>query len=674
MSSNSNEDKSYRAFLDVLGSPSPADPATSGAGGASGAGSGAASLPRSALPAIVRATLAVDPDRPSRSTSEEEKNQGSIPPLGLRIKRGDEHEGSVVVYYAEPGGPAAGAAQDASPGADARGTSDGDSDSDVGSGGAGTQSNSGGGLRAGDEILAVGVHSTKGSLSRTAEMLGFYAERMGTVDVLASRGPRPHGSLYLLVKIDGVKPETFEERSLSMAGEAVAGLEVEESRVGNERRVRVATVTAPATGPFAGHRLNKGDWIQSVDGVGVRRVDDLRRALGDASRSGKKAVPVLVHNVFRKLKTAVMATAMLAGTAKNWDDGQTRKVAVHEEYDVHEKLGEGAFAVVKRATHKVSKETYAIKIINRSSLNKDAEDALKDEISILKALDHDNIVRLTRVFFTIGNYYLVQEYLEGGELFDRIVEKSSYTEAEARDVCKVLFSALSYMNARGIAHRDLKPENLLLRYKHSDSEIKIADFGFATEAPDDHSLSTMCGTPGYVAPEILRKERYGTKCDMWSMGIIVFIMLGGYPPFYADSPRELLRQTKRGKFTFDEEYWGEISCEAKDMISSLIVTDPFKRASADDILSNSDRQVVSKTLNFTAGHAFRWMNQDKNVLMASSLIKSQGQLKKYIARQRLKKAMHAVLFVNIANNISANGIFSGRTKQASIHVLKKNVV
>ena len=125
-----------------------------------------------------------------------------------------------------------------------------------------------------------------------------------------------------------------------------------------------------------------------------------------------------------------------------------------------------------------------------------------------------------------------------------------------------------------------------VRYQNSQLVELIADFEFAKQAKDDHSLDTMCGTPGYVAPEILRKERYGTKADMWSMGVIVFILMGGYPPFHSDNLRELLRLTKAGKFEFDPEYWGEISTGAKDMISSMLDTDPEKRASAEDILGH----------------------------------------------------------------------------------------
>ena len=142
------------------------------------------------------------------------------------------------------------------------------------------------------------------------------------------------------------------------------------------------------------------------------------------------------------------------------------------------------------------------------------------------------------------------------------------------------------MHSKGIAHRDLKPENLLLQNRHDDSQIKIADFGFAKKVRGDRSLKTMCGTPGYVSPEILRKERYGTKADMFSMGVIVFILLGGYPPFNAKNESDLLLMCRRGQFEFDREYWGKISYEVKNMIRRLLVVDPDKRLSAEDVLSH----------------------------------------------------------------------------------------
>jgi serine/threonine protein kinase len=172
-------------------------------------------------------------------------------------------------------------------------------------------------------------------------------------------------------------------------------------------------------------------------------------------------------------------------------------------------LGEGAFSVVVEATKKDSTESYAVKVVTKSKLTKEDEIALKDEINILNELRHQHIIRLYDVFDESQYWYLVTEKMTGGELFDRIVSKSYYNEKEARDVCKILFEAVGYCHSKCVAHRDLKPENLLLRSEDSDSDIKIADFGFAKKVLTPNSLTTQCGTPGYVAPEILEGIAYG---------------------------------------------------------------------------------------------------------------------------------------------------------------------
>merc|ERR1711966_159928 len=148
--------------------------------------------------------------------------------------------------------------------------------------------------------------------------------------------------------------------------------------------------------------------------------------------------------------------------------------------------------------------------------------------------------------------------------------KSYYNEKEARMTCKILLEAVNYCHSRKVAHRDLKPENLLLRSETDDSSIKIADFGFARVVKRPQSLTTQCGTPGYVAPEILEGTPYDTKADMWSVGVILYILLGGYPPFIENNQRELFRKIRRGDFEFHEEYWGAISADAKGLISSLL--------------------------------------------------------------------------------------------------------
>ena len=209
----------------------------------------------------------------------------------------------------------------------------------------------------------------------------------------------------------------------------------------------------------------------------------------------------------------------------------------------------------------------------------------------------------------------------GGTLFDHIGKKKSYTESEARDICIVLFDTLSYIHSKGIAHRDLKPGNILLKHEDRDSDsIKIVDFGFAKVAPDDHSLITLCGSPGYCAPEILRRNFYGTKADMWSMGVIMFFLIGGHRPFEAYNEQELHRLCKAGSYSFDSQHWDNVSNGAKDTIRSLLVTNPGQRASAKEVLTQP------------------WMVEEKETLMNSSLHKSQKELRRFASLSKFVEA------------------------------------
>jgi len=306
------------------------------------------------------------------------------------------------------------------------------------------------------------------------------------------------------------------------------------------------------------------------------------------------------------------------------------------EYKRGKTLGEGAFSVVVEATNKSSGESYAVKVVTKSKLTKEDEIALKDEILVLKELKHQHIIRLYDVFEEKDFWYLVTEKMMGGELFDRIVSKSFYNEKEARDVCKILFEAIGYCHSKAVAHRDLKPENLLLRSEENDSEIKIADFGFAKKVLTANSLTTQCGTPGYVAPEILEGIPYDTKSDMWSLGVIVYILLGGYPPFIEQNQRELFRKIRKGQYEFHEEYWGAVSADAKDLISSLLTVSPAKRLSAQEALKH------------------KWMTQDDSVLAGMSLDANLSELRKYNAKRKFKAAVNAVILANKVTSLGAN--------------------
>ena len=268
-------------------------------------------------------------------------------------------------------------------------------------------------------------------------------------------------------------------------------------------------------------------------------------------------------------------------------------------YDVGEMLGEGGYACVFQATHKTRGVTYAVKDVDLTMLEEGGEATLKDEIWALKLLrGGPHIVRLFDVFEEPDHVYLVMEEMKGGDLLTRIGDKEVYTEREARRVCRIIFQAMDYIHKKKIAHRDIKPENVLLVEQGDDTSIKIADFGFAKKVPRPNCLRTLCGTAQYVAPEVLelKDTGYDTRADMWSVGVVVYILLGGYAPF--EGPVDLLAQAIiSGEYEFHEKYWDEISADAKDMISNLLQIDPEIRLTADDALQCTYMMLEDEALN-----------------------------------------------------------------------------
>lgn len=233
---------------------------------------------------------------------------------------------------------------------------------------------------------------------------------------------------------------------------------------------------------------------------------------------------------------------------KKFDEKITKK------YVFHEVLGTGAFSEVFMAEEKSSNKKYAVKCINKRNLS-GKEEAVENEIAILKKVNHPNIIRLWEIFDNKTHLYLVMDLVQGGELFDRIVEKGSYTEKDASDLIRQILLAVDYLHGQGIVHRDLKPENLLYYSPDDDSKIMISDFGLSKTEEDDSMMATACGTPGYVAPEVLKQKPYGKAVDCWAVGVICYILLCGYPPFYDESDANLFAQIMRGEYEFDSPYW-----------------------------------------------------------------------------------------------------------------------
>lgn len=269
------------------------------------------------------------------------------------------------------------------------------------------------------------------------------------------------------------------------------------------------------------------------------------------------------------------------------------------------KLGEGSFGAVCKATHKGTNNIVAVKSIQKKSL-KDAE-KFKTEINIMKDMDHPNIIRLYETFEDKQCLYLCLELCEGGELFDRIIDEGYFDEKKAADIMRQILSGIYYMHEHNIVHRDLKPENFLLETKAKDSPLKVIDFGlsckFDCKDPKAKPLTTKAGTPYYVAPQVLHGS-YDHKSDVWSCGVMMYVLLCGYPPFYGDTDGQILAMVKKGEFDFPEEEWADVSKDAKDLVSVLLTFDEKKRCECKVALEHSWFQKNKEANNGKVGSNF----------------------------------------------------------------------
>ncbi|KAL1769905.1 calcium/calmodulin-dependent protein kinase type 1G [Sigmodon hispidus] len=246
-----------------------------------------------------------------------------------------------------------------------------------------------------------------------------------------------------------------------------------------------------------------------------------------------------------------------------------------------EVLGSGAFSEVFLVKQRVTGKLFALKCIKKSPAFRDS--SLENEIAVLKRIKHENIVTLEDIYESTTHYYLVMQLVSGGELFDRILERGVYTEKDASLVIQQVLSAVKYLHENGIVHRDLKPENLLYLTPEENSKIMITDFGLS-KMEQNGVMSTACGTPGYVAPEVLAQKPYSKAVDCWSIGVITYILLCGYPPFYEETESKLFEKIKEGYYEFESPFWDDISESAKDFICHLLEKDPNERYTCEKAL------------------------------------------------------------------------------------------
>ncbi|TFK31414.1 kinase-like domain-containing protein [Crucibulum laeve] len=263
-------------------------------------------------------------------------------------------------------------------------------------------------------------------------------------------------------------------------------------------------------------------------------------------------------------------------------------VTVPCQYRTGKTLGSGTYAIVKEAIHIQTGKYYACKVINKK-LMEGREHMVRNEIAVLKRISsgNRNIVTLHDYFETSHNLYLCFDLCTGGELFDRICAKGNYYEADASDLVRTIFKAVTYIHDAGIVHRDLKPENLLFRTQAEDADIMIADFGLSRIMEEEKLslLTEICGTPGYMAPEIFKKTGHGKPVDVWAMGVITYFLLAGYTPFDRDTQQQEMEAIIAGDYKFEPaEYWANVSDTAKDFVSECLTIDPTSRPTAAEAL------------------------------------------------------------------------------------------
>ncbi|XP_076296487.1 calcium/calmodulin-dependent protein kinase II isoform X1 [Lasioglossum baleicum] len=311
-----------------------------------------------------------------------------------------------------------------------------------------------------------------------------------------------------------------------------------------------------------------------------------------------------------------------------------------DNYDLKEELGKGAFSVVRRCVQKSTGHEFAAKIINTKKLTARDFQKLEREARICRKLQHTNIVRLHDSIQEENCHYLVFDLVTGGELFEDIVAREFYSEADASHCIQQILESVQHCHHNGVVHRDLKPENLLLASKAKGAVVKLADFGLAIEVQGDaQAWFGFAGTPGYLSPEVLKKEPYGKPVDIWACGVILYILLVGYPPFWDEDQHRLYAQIRAGSYDYPSPEWDTVTPEAKNLINQMLTVNPSKRITASEALKHP------------------WICQRERVASVVHRQETVECLKKFNARRKLKVAILTTMLAtrNFSSKYDAQG-------------------
>ncbi|ESO89987.1 hypothetical protein LOTGIDRAFT_178957 [Lottia gigantea] len=310
------------------------------------------------------------------------------------------------------------------------------------------------------------------------------------------------------------------------------------------------------------------------------------------------------------------------GGIRYWIKESIKDRIFEDEYSQGKDLGQGSTASVHKCQHKGTGQFWAAKIIRKNVQKK----IVLTEIGILLKIRHPNVVRLKEVFETEDRIIMILELVTGGELFDRIVTTGHYSEKDAAKAVLDILTAVDHLHDNGVVHRDLKPENILYADLKGNSPLKVADFGLSQIIEPEVKMSTICGTPGYCAPEILSGKKYEKTVDIWSVGVITYILLSGYEPFYEDNEKKMYKRIIKGEYSFPSPIWDNVSENAKDLIRKMLHMDSKKRLTAKQALKHPWVRGIAAKAEHMEGAI--------------------EQIKEFNAKRKLKQATEAVMAVS----------------------------
>jgi calcium-dependent protein kinase len=314
------------------------------------------------------------------------------------------------------------------------------------------------------------------------------------------------------------------------------------------------------------------------------------------------------------------------------------KSALGHSYRIIKRIGSGTFAKVYQVMHIPTKQMRAMKVVKVDTVNyQDDNQIFLKEIELLSIMDHPNIIKIYEYFIDDVYYYIITEFARGGELYDQICNISNYSEHDAAIVMKQILGAINYSHSKNIIHRDLKPENILLETNTTgDLFIKLIDFGNSNYCEKNKRLNLKVGTPQYMAPEVINKD-YDTKADIWSLGVIMYVLLCGSPPFDGPDDKSIQNKVKIGKFSFDKDNWKDISPEAKILISKMLTLDPKKRISAKEAVKDIWIKKYAKNTHISMEESYKRLKMPFQ------------NMKRYSSSQKIQQATIAFLVHQVSN-------------------------